>query len=66
MANGTYFKTIIGDKTTDPSSIDTVVFVSGKHYYELDKQRRHQNKQNVAIVRLEVSGMHKAKNLAGK
>jgi len=55
MTNGTFFKTIIGDQTADPNSIDTVVFVSGKHYYELDKQRRQQNKQNIAIVRLEVS-----------
>ena len=51
---GTHFKPVIGDSTPDMDKIDTIVFCSGKHYYELAKQRTKQNKQNVAIIRLEV------------
>uniref|UniRef100_A0A7M5XIJ9 Transketolase-like pyrimidine-binding domain-containing protein n=1 Tax=Clytia hemisphaerica TaxID=252671 RepID=A0A7M5XIJ9_9CNID len=53
LVPGTHFKPVIGDSSPDMDKIDTVVFCSGKHYYELAKQRTKQSKQNVAIVRLD-------------
>ncbi|UXR66158.1 2-oxoglutarate dehydrogenase E1 component [Bdellovibrio bacteriovorus] len=46
------FQEVIAD-TVDKSKVDTVVFVSGKLYYELLEEREKSKKENVALVRLE-------------
>jgi 2-oxoglutarate dehydrogenase E1 component len=51
LANGS-FQPVLGD-TTDKSKVDTVVFVSGKFYYELLEEREKSKKDNIALVRLE-------------
>jgi 2-oxoglutarate dehydrogenase E1 component len=51
LANG-QFQEVIAD-TIDKSKVDTVVFVSGKLYYELLEEREKSNKENIALVRLE-------------
>lgn len=51
LANGS-FQEVIKD-TVNPANVDTVVFVSGKLYYELLEARETTKKENVALVRLE-------------
>jgi 2-oxoglutarate dehydrogenase E1 component len=51
LASGT-FQEVIDDKI-DKSKVDTVVFVSGKLYYELLEEREKTKKENIALVRLE-------------
>jgi 2-oxoglutarate dehydrogenase E1 component len=51
LANGA-FQEVIPD-TVDKSKVDTVVFVSGKLYYELLEEREKTKKENIALVRLE-------------
>jgi 2-oxoglutarate dehydrogenase E1 component len=51
LANG-QFQEVIAD-TVDKSKVDTVVFVSGKLYYELLEEREKTKKENIALVRLE-------------
>ncbi|MNT06262.1 2-oxoglutarate dehydrogenase E1 component [compost metagenome] len=51
LANG-QFREVIAD-TVDASKVDTVVFVSGKLYYELLEEREKSKKENIALVRLE-------------
>jgi 2-oxoglutarate dehydrogenase E1 component len=51
LANGG-FQEVIPD-TVDKSKVDTVVFVSGKLYYDLLEEREKNKKENVALVRLE-------------
>ncbi len=51
LANGS-FQEVIAD-TVDKSKVDSVVFVSGKLYYELLEEREKSKKENVALVRLE-------------
>lgn len=46
------FQEVIAD-TVDQSKVDTVVFVSGKLYYELLEEREKSKKENIALVRLE-------------
>lgn len=46
------FQEVIAD-TVDKSRVDTVVFVSGKLYYELLEEREKTKKENIALVRLE-------------
>ncbi|MGZ3748417.1 MAG: 2-oxoglutarate dehydrogenase E1 component, partial [Pseudobdellovibrionaceae bacterium] len=51
LANGG-FQEVIPD-TIDKSKVDTVVFVSGKLYYDILEEREKNKKENVALVRLE-------------
>ncbi|CAG9135977.1 unnamed protein product [Plutella xylostella] len=53
FAPGTYFKTVIGDTTADPLKVKRVILVSGKHYYELHKERVKGKVEDVAIIRVE-------------
>lgn len=46
------FQEVIAD-TVEASKVDTVVFVSGKLYYELLEEREKTKKENIALVRLE-------------
>ena len=55
MMPGSHFHPVLGDgKITENGKVDTVVFCSGKHFYDLEKQRTKQGKSNVSIIRLEV------------
>ncbi|KAF9433774.1 hypothetical protein BGZ76_008999 [Entomortierella beljakovae] len=56
MAPGTTFEPVLGDEKTqqDPSSVEKVLFVSGKLYYDLIKERESKGAdEKVAIVRIE-------------
>jgi 2-oxoglutarate dehydrogenase E1 component len=52
FANGS-FKTIIDDETVETNNVKTLVFVSGKFYYDLLEKREELNRNDVALVRLE-------------
>jgi 2-oxoglutarate dehydrogenase E1 component len=62
LANG-QFQEVIPD-TIDKSKVDTVVFVSGKLYYDLLEEREKNKKENVALVRLEQVYPFPAKQVA--
>lgn len=47
-----HFRTVLDDPT-QPDSPDTVIFCSGKVYYDLVERRRKLEEPNVAIIRLE-------------
>ena len=47
------FRTIIDDKTDDPSKVRELLLCSGKIYYELDARRKELGRDDVAIVRFE-------------
>jgi probable 2-oxoglutarate dehydrogenase E1 component DHKTD1 len=54
LAPGTHFQPVLPDvKVADPKVVTRVLFVCGKHYYALDKEREAQNAKHMAIVRLE-------------
>ncbi|XP_077286387.1 putative 2-oxoadipate dehydrogenase complex component E1 homolog [Arctopsyche grandis] len=53
MAPGTHFLPVIGDDSVNASKVSKVIFVSGKHYYALVKERSDKKIQDVAIIRLE-------------
>lgn len=42
-----------GDTLADPLKVKRIILVSGKHYYELNKERIKGNIEDVAIVRVE-------------
>ena len=53
LVNGS-FQTIIDDpKVADKSAVKTVVFVSGKFYYDLQAEKANLERNDVAIIRLE-------------
>ena len=54
MSPGTHYHPVLGDSHADPSHVKKVMLCSGKHFYELDKQRKKRGINDVAIVRLEV------------
>lgn len=61
MGAGTSFKPVLDDPacTEDPGSVEKVVFVSGKLYYDLAKERAAKGLDNqIALVRLEVYAIH--------
>ena len=62
MAKGR-FQEVIPD-TVDTAKVDTVVFVSGKLYYELLEEREKSKKENIALVRLEQIYPFPAKQVA--
>jgi multifunctional 2-oxoglutarate metabolism enzyme len=47
------FRPVLGDAQADPGSVRRVLLCSGKVYYDLAAARREQNRNDVAIVRLE-------------
>jgi probable 2-oxoglutarate dehydrogenase E1 component DHKTD1 len=53
MLPGTTFQTVLDDPAAS-AGVKRVVFVSGKHYYTLDKQRDTVGDKTTALVRLEV------------
>ena len=54
MAPGTTFVPVLGDVEVDPKTVSKVVFVSGKHYYTLQKERETRNVKDISLIRLEV------------
>ncbi|WP_318409878.1 2-oxoglutarate dehydrogenase E1 component [Photobacterium leiognathi] len=53
LANGTFLPAIGEVDDLDPSKVKRVVFCSGKVYYDLLEQRRKDEQDDVAIVRIE-------------
>ncbi|PNF23062.1 putative 2-oxoglutarate dehydrogenase E1 component DHKTD-like protein, mitochondrial [Cryptotermes secundus] len=53
MGPHTSFVPVIGDVVKEDCNVQRVIFVSGKHYYNLDKQRKALDAKDVALVRLE-------------
>ena len=47
------FSEIIDDESVDPNNINSLVFVSGKFYYDLDEERKRLGRNDIALVRLE-------------
>lgn len=53
LANGK-FQEVIDDHSVDAKNVDTVVFCSGKFYYDiLEKKEEAGNGENIAVVRVE-------------
>lgn len=52
FANGS-FQTVIEDTTVKTKDVKTLVFVTGKFYYDLDEERENLNRKDVALVRIE-------------
>jgi len=53
MSEGTCFRPVIGDETSDARKIKKVVICSGKIYYDLHEMREAKNRDDIAIIRLE-------------
>ena len=47
------FSEIIDDESVDPNNVNSLVFVSGKFYYDLDEERKRLGRNDIALVRLE-------------
>ena len=47
------FSEIIDDESVDPNNVNSLVFVSGKFYYDLDDERKRLGRNDIALVRLE-------------
>ncbi len=52
FANG-HFKTVIEDSLVSAAKAKTLVFVTGKFYYDLEEERENLKRNDVAIVRIE-------------
>jgi len=52
LANGS-FETLIDDKEADTEKVTTLVFCMGKFYYDLLKKREEEERNDIALVRLE-------------
>ena len=55
MAPGSSFQPVLTDPGVKGDKVTKVIFCSGKHFYNLHKERDTRKLDNVAIVRLEVS-----------
>ena len=47
------FSEIIDDESVDPNNVNSLVFVSGKFYYDLDEERKRLGRNDIALIRLE-------------
>ena len=47
------FQVVIDDTNADPKIIDSIVFVTGKFYYDLLEEKERLGRNNVAIIRIE-------------
>ena len=47
------FKTLIENTTVEAKAVKTLVFCTGKFYYDLEKARSEKKREDVALVRLE-------------
>lgn len=51
---GTSWRNVIPDTTVaNPSDVKKIIFCSGKHFYNLDSERKAKQHKNAAIVRVE-------------
>ena len=55
MAPGTSFLPVLADTHVAAQGVSKVVFVSGKHYYVLEKYRLDMGITDTALIRVEVS-----------
>lgn len=53
FATGGFQETIDDDKVHDPSKVKKVLLTSGKIYFELNEKRIADNREDIAIIRLE-------------
>ena len=53
MGPGTRFQEVIDDSKVSPEKVKRVLFCSGKIYYDLLEQQQSENREDVAIVRVE-------------
>jgi len=59
MLPGTMFQPVLPDPTMkDLQNVTRVVFMTGKHFYAIDKERQTRGITNMAIVRLEVNYLY--------
>ncbi len=47
------FSEIIDDESVDANNVNSLVFVSGKFYYDLEEERKRLGRNDIALVRLE-------------
>ena len=47
------FSEIIDDESVEVNNVNSLVFVSGKFYYDLDEERKRLGRNDIALVRLE-------------
>ena len=47
------FSEIIDDESVDANNVNSLVFISGKFYYDLDEERKRLGRNDIALVRLE-------------
>lgn len=52
LAEG-HFQAVIDDHEVNPKKVKTLVFCTGKFYYELLEERENRNRDDVALVRIE-------------
>ena len=48
-----HFQTLVGDSHVLAKKVKTVVFCTGKFYYDLDKVRNERKRDDIALIRLE-------------
>ena len=49
----THFKEVIGDESADTRKVRRVLACSGKVYYDLLKRKKDENREDIAIIRVE-------------
>ena len=54
MLPGTVFRPVLPDPAAEGQQVTRVVFVTGKHFYTIDKERQARSVRNMAVIRLEV------------
>ncbi|WP_397363765.1 2-oxoglutarate dehydrogenase E1 component [Olleya sp. R77988] len=52
LANGS-FQTLIEDTSVNVNKVKTLVFLTGKFYYDLDDERENLKRKDVALIRIE-------------
>ena len=53
MGPGTHFKPVLPDTHPNPKEVKKIVFVSGKHFYAVQKHMDEQSITDTALIRLE-------------
>jgi 2-oxoglutarate dehydrogenase E1 component len=53
FAENTHFKEIIADETVKPEKVKRVLLCTGKVYYDLEKKRSDDKREDIAIIRIE-------------
>ena len=70
MGPGTFYESVIDDKTLPAGSrdsIEKIIFTSGRHYFTLLDERKKRNlNNNIALVRIEELCPFPAKKIQGQ